>query len=476
MYARAISILVAGALGFAAVNDSDAGDYPTRITCEGDSLSRGFNADDQCDDLLECIANFGDDLAYGYSCGTMGNSIRSRMGASSTVHKGKNGASWWTSSAQQTTDGLNAGGSHTVVVGLGGNDLLRHLGSTLPTQSEFRTKVRAALDQLVGAPTSSRPANVILVSVPDVVKLYTLMRNQKHFAFETCQGIWDDFDGPISSSLKVCEPKWWNPLSWLCGIANLLQKWTNWVDGLKDAVVWAWSAFGTPKFPGGYVLNSAAPSSNRTLAAARQVEYNTALAEEAANYNGRNGVKVAYSASIGTYAFDTGQVSKLDCFHANRAGQKVLADKVWNDVNQSIYKLAYYGGTVGTGSDVTPASDTTAPKVATGWTGSWADSWSTLRQEFSTVAGSSSDPSGNFGEVDIWVQNYGYDSAYNCTYGTGCYLGKLREQTVAHSFGVAFTDPYGNPDPAGYYDYWRTWVKPRDAKGNAGTLYAGPWF
>jgi hypothetical protein len=41
---------------------------------------------------------------------------------------------------------------------------------------------------------------------------------------------------------------------------------------------------------------------------------------------------------------------------------------------------------------------------------------------------------------------------------------------------INYRDPYGYADPAGYYDYWRTWVKPSDAKGNAGTLYAGPWF
>src|SRR5205085_508065 len=170
-------------------------------------------------------------------------------------------------SAQQTTDGLSGGGSHTVVIGLGGNDLMQPLGATLATKAEYRTKVRAALTQLTSAPASQRPGNVILVGVPDVVNLYNTMKNQKHFAFETCQGIWDDFRGPISSSLEVCEPKWWNPLSWLCGIANLMQKWTNWVDGLKNVVVWAWDQFGTPRFPGGYVLNSAAPASNRTLAA-----------------------------------------------------------------------------------------------------------------------------------------------------------------------------------------------------------------
>jgi hypothetical protein len=477
MLARIVSILAGAALALAATNETEAGTNPTRITCEGDSLSRGFNADDQCDDLLECIGNFGDDLAFGYSCGTMPNSIRTRMGATSTVHNAKNGATWFRDSLQQTTDALNAGGSHTVVIGLGGNDLLQSLGGTLPTQSEFRTKVRAALSQLVNAPSARRPANVILVSVPDVVQLYNVMRNRKHFAFETCQGIWDDFNGKISSSLKVCEPKWWNPLSWLCGVANLLQKWTNWVDGLKDAVLWAASTFDDkPRFPGGFVLNSAAPASNRTLAAARHDEYNAVLAQEAASHNGQNGVRVVFSPSVGNYAFDSSQVSRLDCFHANRTGQKVLADKVWNDVNQSIFKLAHYSGATGAGADVGIPTDTVAPRVATGWTGTWADNWTSLRQQFNTVGGTSTDPSGNFAEIDLWAQNYGHDRAYGCTYSPGCYLGKLRESSVAHSVNIVFKDPYGYADPAGYYDYWRSWVKPTDARGNAGTLYASPWF
>lgn len=479
MHARVLPLFAVSLAMAVVVDDGShavAGDFPHRITCEGDSLSRGFNARDNCDDLLECIGNMGDDFANAYGCGSAAHSFRARMGATSTVHKGQNGATWMASSAQQTTDGLAAGGSHTVVIGLGGNDLMQKLGGTLPTQAEFRTKVRAALAQLTSAPTSQRPANVVLVAVPDVVHLYNTMRTKKHFAFETCQGIWDDFKGPISSSLEVCEPKWWNPLSWLCGIANLLQKWTNWVDGLKNVVVWAWDAVGTPRFPGGYVLNSAAPASNRTLAAARQVEFNQVLQQEAANYNGVGGVRVAYAATLGTYKFDASQVSKLDCFHSNVAGQKQIAEMVWNDANQSILSIGAYTGTVGTGSDVTPAVDTIAPKVATGWTGGWADNWSTLRQEMSTVEGAPGDLSGNHAEIEVWAQNQGYDTAYACTSSPGCYLGRLREPNSTHSYMISYRDPYGNADPAGYYDYWRTWVKPIDAKGNAGTLYAGPWF
>ncbi len=115
MQGRIIS-LAAVVVAMATVDDSRATSYPNRITCEGDSLSRAFNADDDCDDLLECIANFGDDLAHSYSCGTMANSLRTRLGATATVHRGKNGATWMSDSAAQTAEGLAAGGSQSADV------------------------------------------------------------------------------------------------------------------------------------------------------------------------------------------------------------------------------------------------------------------------------------------------------------------------------------------------------------------------
>lgn len=479
MFGRLVAIgaLLALALGLIGENASSSPLYPYRVTCEGDSMTRGFDADDNCNDLTACITNAGDDLGYSYCYGySMSQSLRKKMSSTSSQLKGVNGNDWMHNAASQTNSTISSGGAHTVSIGLGGNDLLINLGGTLASKSDFRTKVRAALHTLVYATSSKRPANVVLMSIPDVVNLYNIMHNHKNFAFETCQGMYDDFSGKISSSLKVCEPHWWNPLSWLCGIANLLQKWTNWVNAVKDVMVWAVDVFGNAKFPGGYILNSKAPASNRTLAAARRNDFNTVLREEAANYNGINGVRVVYAPSLANYAFDPSLVSKLDCFHPNRNGQKVIADLLWNDVNQSVYKIGTYGGSTGAGSDVGVPTDTVAPKIASGWSGGWTSDWTVLHQAVSSVKGSSSDMSGDYASLDIWAQNYGYDGAYACTSGAGCFVGTLRESAVNHTYGIAFHDPYGNADPAGYYDYWRTWVRPKDVKGNGSTLYAGPWF
>lgn len=450
---------------------------PNSIGGIGDSISVGFNANAGCDDLLECIGNMGADAAYSWTTGSSGPSIRTYLGASSVQVSQANGATWMAQSSGQAGGVINAGGAHTVTVMLGGNDLMQSLGGTLPTKEELRVKVRATFDSLCNAPASARPAQVIVNAVPRVTYLRTLMKDRKHFAFETCQGIWDNFSGPISSDLKVCDVHWWNPLSWLCGIANLMQQWTNWVNGLKNAVVWAWDQFGNAKFPGGYILNSAAPESNRTLAAARQLEYNQVLAEESAAYNGRNGVKFAYSSAVGDYLFDASQVSTLDCFHPNRTGQKAIAQMTWNQVRPNLYAMGVYGGAVGGGANDTTASiDTVAPVVATGWTGSWANSYSQLRNSVPTARGNANDLSGDLTTIEMWAQNYGYDGAYACTGGAGCYLGKVREPNSRHDVAIDFYTYNGYLDDAGNWDYWRLNVKPQDARGNGTTIYYGPWY
>lgn len=450
---------------------------PLSVGAEGDSIVVGFDANDSCDDLLECIGNFGADASASFATGWSGPSIRTYMGASGVNTQQANGASWMANAPAQTTALVNAGGAHTVVLSFGGNDLMQPLGGTLPTKEELRLKVRASFDSLCNAPAAARPAQVIVNSVPQVTLLRTLMKDRKHFAFETCQGIWDNFSGPISKDLKVCDVHWWNPLSWLCGVANLMQKWTNWVGALKSAVVWAWDVVGNPRFPGGYVLNSAAPESNRTLAAARQLEYNQVLAEEVAAYNGRSGVKFVFSSALGNYVFDASQVSQLDCFHPNRTGQKAIAQMVWNQVRPNIYAMGVYGGATGTGStDTSPTVDTVAPVIATGWTGTWANSYTQLRQTVPTARGSATDLSGDLTVLELWAQNYGYDSAYACAYGPGCYLGKVREANRVHDVMIDFYTSSGYLDDAGNWDYWRLNVKPQDNRGNGTTIYSGPWY
>lgn len=450
---------------------------PLSVGAEGDSIVVGFDANDSCDDLLECIGNFGADASASFATGWSGPSIRTYMGASGVNTQQANAASWMANAPAQTTALVNAGGAHTVVLSFGGNDLMQPLGGTLPTKEELRLKVRASFDSLCNAPAAARPAQVIVNSVPQVTLLRTLMKDRKHFAFETCQGIWDNFSGPISKDLKVCDVHWWNPLSWLCGVANLMQKWTNWVGALKSAVVWAWDVVGNPRFPGGYVLNSAAPESNRTLAAARQLEYNQVLAEEVAAYNGRSGVKFVFSSALGNYVFDASQVSQLDCFHPNRTGQKAIAQMVWNQVRPNIYAMGVYGGATGTGStDTSPTVDTVAPVIATGWTGTWANSYTQLRQTVPTARGSATDLSGDLTVLELWAQNYGYDSAYACAYGPGCYLGKVREANRVHDVMIDFYTSSGYLDDAGNWDYWRLNVKPQDNRGNGTTIYSGPWY
>lgn len=170
-------------------------------------------------------------------------------------------------------------------------------------------------------------------------------------------------------------------------------------------------------------------------------------------------------------------MSTLDCFHPNRVGHKAIGQMTWNQVRGNLYAMGVYSGATGPGAnDTQPTVDTVAPVVATGWTGSWQNNYSELRQTVPTARGASTDLSGDLTTMELWAQNYGYDTAYSCRYGTGCYLGKVRELNSRHDLAIQFVDPYGYPDDAGNWDYWRVNVKPQDAKGNGTSIFYGPWY
>src|SRR5581483_7035705 len=224
------------------------------------------DADDACDTITSCATKIGENRNLSWTTGydAAANSLRKLFGFASTVEQQKNGARW-TDAPGQAVSIVNAGGAAKVSVLLGGNDVCRNLNDTLPAISTISSQIDQTFQTLVNAPSTSRPSQVVVVSVPNVVNLYNTMVNQQHFLFDTCQGLWNDFSGPTDKA-KVCDSSFFL-FDWICDLATWLNKVTGWVGTIKNVIVWAVDAIsGVKHFPCGYVLNSGSNASMRSAA------------------------------------------------------------------------------------------------------------------------------------------------------------------------------------------------------------------
>ena len=453
---------------------------PGQLGAVGDSISTGFDAKECDGTIADCVTKIGEHREYSWTTGYDASvkSIRQQFGYSATVERQANGKRW-DDALNQVNGIIAAGGADRITIELGGNDVCRPVFGTLPplygasTPGTMEYDINSAFSAIVNAPAGARPSQVIVASVPNVNSLRNVMVNEKHFLFDSCQGLWDDLSGTTRNA-KTCNVKWYNPISWLCPVADLLNKWTNWVQALKNAIVWAYETISgkSATFPCGYVLNSAATAQQRSDAANFNSALNSLIASYVQAYNGRNGVQFLWdNYAVYNFSFTTQDVSHLDCFHPSRQGQNNFAQKV--------------GAAIATPSPATTAAYGTSAYTGGDWAGGWLDA-SNLTTQVTPLAGSSA-PSGKTwppgqaansavsAQADVWAQNYGYDQNYGCAYSP-CYLGKIRETPNYHQFNVQFQYANGSPYPAYGYDYWRTWVMTTDQWGSSnGYAYPSPW-
>ena len=181
---------------------------------------------------------------------------------------------------------------HVEVV-LGGNDICNrdcvdpaNCSDPLLTEGQWRGAVQAGLDKLVnGLPSGS---TVVLGSVPRVQDLRAAgVAKQTGNWRVNCESVWSTFG--------------------ICRIA------TN--GGTMNG-----ESFAT-RYAG---INSA------------QRLYNEVLQQEAAAYNGTNGVEVvaeysgANQTNVGTFTFGKNDIDGGDCFHPSVSGQNTVANLMWS--------------------------------------------------------------------------------------------------------------------------------------------------
>lgn len=398
---------------------------PYRIGAIGDSISAGMDTNDDCGTLTSCVGKLGEDRGYSWTTGyALSDSMRNKLGFSATVEKQKNGSEWNDAPGQAQAI-LDAGGAHTVTIELGGNDVCQNLNETLPTKASIEGHIWTTLNKLINAPSDKRPSRIILAEAPDVVHLRTTMQNQKNFAFETCQDLWD-LD---TSKLKVntCD---WGFFDFICDAFDLVIE--QYVSPLIDVMIAAFNV----DFPCGYVLESGSNSTKRTLARQLNNDINDAIAAAVQQWNGVNGVEVKFAANVYEYQFTAGEVSQLDCFHPSRAGQRNLA--------RTIFAGAGLGATSAPSTDAAAPYMLSSPASSAWWVGS--GDFRDIHFTFNTDEESS---------IEVWT--------YNCNYGNWYYEGTTNETPDAHEFRMQGFN---------FNLYWQTYVQPTDRNLNTGSWYS----
>jgi len=394
----------------------------------GDSLSVGMDSDDAgCDSLLGCKGLLKNDWGYSFATGDqLGNSLRRKTGYAGAVTSQYNGARWDDGPTQ--ADQLVAAGdvTHASIL-LGGNDVCRNLGDTLPATSEIAGYAETTFSKLAnGLPYG---ATVVVSEVPDVVRLWETTRARKHVIFETCQDLWNLDTSRIAPN--TCD---WGFFDFICDIADFVVR--TFADFVSPLTSWMINQLGV-KFPCGYVLDSRAPASNRTAARAFNNEINTMLYNKVNEWNARQSrVRFRFASTTFEYQFVSDEISKIDCFHCNRKGQQNLATTIWNGA-----ALGTVGGVV---------ADTGVPYMTTGaawWSAAdgaidWNDE---ITFDFDT-------------NEDTTIAVYSYWCDANAWY----YEGTTNENLTAHQFKIRGLE---------YYYYWDVWVSPTDRAGNVGGWY-----
>ncbi|TNC82309.1 MAG: peptidase [Oleiphilus sp.] len=279
---------------------------PSKTTAAGDSITMGFAADCRYNywfwDLF-CLLG-GDQPEHSWFDGwdssvnsvhdkykQLNGSISANKSAAASGSELRGGSNNFATQAanivaQSTTP------DHVEVL-LGGNDICNrdctdpaNCTNPLYTDSQWRSSVQAGLNTLVsGLPSGS---TVYLGGVPRVQDLRAAGLAKQATTYRIrCENIWNSYD--------------------ICSVATY-----------------------------GGTMNGESSAQRLAAIEAKQQRYNEILAEEAASYNGTNGVEVVASyqgenaSTVGTFSFQRNDIDGGDCFHPSLQGQNTAANLMWN--------------------------------------------------------------------------------------------------------------------------------------------------
>ncbi|MGK5445321.1 GDSL-type esterase/lipase family protein [Micromonospora sp. URMC 105] len=262
---RALATLAAAtALALLAATPAvaDPGPPPTSMASLGDSITRGFNA---CGWYVDCTSR---SFSTGDNSTVNSHYLRIRAVNSGIQGRNHNDARSGAKSADmpgQAGTAVSQGVGYVTML-IGANDACTSSESTMTPVATYRANIDAALARLkTGLPT----AKVLLVSIPDIHRLWSVGRNSG-----SARSAWSTFG--------ICQSMLANPTS-----------------------------------------TAQADVDRRARVRQRVVDFNTQLAQACAAY----GPNCDFDDNaVFNYPFVLSQVSTWDYFHPNTSGQAVLAN------------------------------------------------------------------------------------------------------------------------------------------------------
>lgn len=305
----------------------------SKIGLIGDSMMVATNSNQMCGsggEVLQCFENkLGDhDLAFSHGAGDFPWSIARRLGYGDgqIINAADDGEEWKDALAQAqiiTSDP----DVNSVFIQLGANDVCADYGHDYSGDLvETAAEIDATLSHLV----TSLPegSTIYWAGVVDVVGFRDAIFDRRHnFAFKTCQGLWDLDSGDLSDEAvrSLCKD-----LDIPNEVCDGITEYDAILDPLLEELVDFFGDAYNVDTPCGAVLDGRNTQADLDRARAFNIALNDLLEARAQAWSAsQDEVEIVFTNHLFDVEIPPYFVSRLDCFHPNRAGQMNLAEEIW---------------------------------------------------------------------------------------------------------------------------------------------------
>jgi hypothetical protein len=319
---------------FALLPQTAGADPFGKIGLIGDSMMVGTNTDQMCGaggELPKCFdSKFGQhDLAWSHGGSEHAWSIARRLGYSpSQVINMADDGEQWKDALDQALRITAVPDVDAVFINMGANDVCEKFDHDYTGDlAAIEQDIDETLSHLV---QSLAPGSKIYWSgIVDIVRFRDVMVNRGHnYMFRSCQGLWDlDSDEVTEEAAQsICKDEGF-PDDVCATLADWAWARDRIIDELLDYYL---DKYDVSEGPCGRVLDSANTQSERDEARQFNKDLNDLFARKADQHNtAQSNVEIIFTNVLYDAEIQPNYVSRLDCYHPNRAGQMKLAQELW---------------------------------------------------------------------------------------------------------------------------------------------------